>query len=282
MAQQKGFQAWFYGKIAPIITGLGAAVVIVGALFKIQHWEGGGIMLTVGLGTEAVLFALFAFAPQPHDPAWDRVYPELDDAFYAKNGPKKLPATAAADQKSPVKSIDDMLNAAKIDQTLMDRLGVGFKSLSDNVGKMGDIASASVATKSYAENVSKASSALQDMNTSYAATVKSMSEMSAATSDAKAFHTQVQNITKNLGALNAVYEMEIADANNHLKAMNQFNAGLQNALGNMQEAAKGTDQFKGELSKLTSNLTSLNSVYGNMLAAMRGPAPTVAAAPVAK
>jgi gliding motility-associated protein GldL len=120
------------------------------------------------------------------------------------------------------------------------------------------------------------------MNSSYAATVKSMSEMSAATSDAKAFHTQVQTITKNLGALNAVYEMEINDANNHLKAMNQFNAGLQNALVNMTEAAKGTDQFKGELSKLTGNLTSLNNVYGNMLAAMRGGNAAPAGAPAGK
>jgi gliding motility-associated protein GldL len=270
MSQQKGgFQAWFYGKIAPIITGLGASVVIIGALFKIQHWDGAGEMLTIGLGTEAILFALFAFAPQPHDPAWERVYPELDDDFYAKNGAKKLPVSAGP-EKSAVKSIDEMMSQAKIDQTMIERLGTGFKSLSDNVSKMGDIANASVATKSYADNVSKASAALVDMNSSYAATVKSMSEMSAATADAKAFHTQVQTITKNLGALNAVYEMEINDANNHLKAMNQFNSGLQTALVNMTEAAKGTDQFKGELSKLTGNLTSLNNVYGNMLSAMRG------------
>jgi len=282
MAQQKGgFQTWFYTKIAPIITGLGASVVIVGALFKIQHWDGAGPMLIVGLGTEAVLFALFAFAPQPHDPAWERVYPELDDEYYAKNGGKKIAAAGEA-PKSAVKTIDEMLNQAKIDQGMIDRLGTGFKSLSENVGKIGDIAGASVATKAYADNVTKASAALSEMNSSYAATVKSMSEMSAATSDAKAFHTQVQTITKNLGALNAVYEMEINDANNHLKAMNQFNAGLQNALVNMTEAAKGTDQFKGELSKLTGNLTSLNNVYGNMLAAMRGGNAAPAGAPAGK
>lgn len=275
MAQQGGFQAWFYGKIAPIITGLGASIVIIGALFKIQHYPGAGPMLIVGLGTEAILFAMFAFAPQPHDPAWERVYPELDDEYWAKNGGKAaLPK--GGDQKSAVATIDSMMSKANIDQQMIDRLGTGFKSLSESVGKMGEIANASVATKSYAENVSKAATALQDMNKSYAETVKSMSEMSAATSDAKAFHSQVQTITKNLGALNAVYEMEIKDANNHLKAMNQFNAGLTQALQNMTEAAKGTDQFKGELSKLTGNLTSLNTVYGNMLSAMRGGAPAAA------
>lgn len=275
MAQQGGFQAWFYGKIAPIITGLGASIVIIGALFKIQHYPGAGPMLIVGLGTEAILFAMFAFAPQPHDPAWERVYPELDDEYWAKNG-GKVALPKGGDQKSAVATIDSMMSKANIDQQMIDRLGTGFKSLSDSVGKMGEIANASVATKSYAENVSKAATALQDMNKSYAETVKSMSEMSAATSDAKAFHSQVQTITKNLGALNAVYEMEIKDANNHLKAMNQFNAGLTQALQNMTEAAKGTDQFKGELSKLTGNLTSLNTVYGNMLSAMRGGAPAAA------
>lgn len=232
-------------------------------------------MLIVGLGTEAILFAMFAFAPQPHDPAWERVYPELDDEYWAKNG-GKVALPKGGDQKSAVATIDSMMSKANIDQQMIDRLGTGFKSLSDSVGKMGEIANASVATKSYAENVSKAATALQDMNKSYAETVKSMSEMSAATSDAKAFHSQVQTITKNLGALNAVYEMEIKDANNHLKAMNQFNAGLTQALQNMTEAAKGTDQFKGELSKLTGNLTSLNTVYGNMLSAMRGGAPAAA------
>jgi gliding motility-associated protein GldL len=270
MAKQETFRDKFYTKIAPIITGLGASVVIIGALFKIQHWEGAGPMLIIGLGTEAVLFALFAFAPAPHEPEWARVYPQLDDEYWAKNGGQAKAIAAPGEQKSVVKSIDEMMNQAKIDQTMVDRLGQGFKSLTDSVGKMGEIANASVATKSYAENVSKAAGALQDMNNSYAATVKSMSEMASATSDAKAFHTQVQNVTKNLGALNAVYEMEVTEANKQLKAMNDFNTGLSSAMSNMQEAGKGAEQFKSEMGKLTGNLTNLNNVYGNMLSAMRG------------
>jgi len=73
-----------------------------------------------------------------------------------------------------------------------------------------------------------------------------------------------------LGALNAVYEMELQDANNHLKAMNKFYSNLSIAMENMSEASRDTHQFKQELSKLTGNLAALNNVYGNMLAAMRG------------
>jgi gliding motility-associated protein GldL len=96
--------------------------------------------------------------------------------------------------------------------------------------------------------------------------------MAGATADAREYHEQVQNVTRNLGALNAVYEMELQDANNHLKSMNKFYGSLTNAMNNLTEASKDTEQFKTEVSKLTSNLHSLNTVYGNMLNAMRSPA----------
>jgi gliding motility-associated protein GldL len=265
-AKKGGFQEKFYGKIAPIITGLGASVVILGALFKIMHWDGAGPMLIIGLGTEAVLFAMFAFAPQPHDPAWERVYPELDDEVWAKMGKGGKPAAAG----NGAATLDQMLSTAKIDQGMIDRLGKGFTGLADSVSKMGDIANASVATKEYAANVSSASKSLSEMNKSYAATVSAMGEMSNAANDAKQYHAQVQAITKNLGSLNAVYEMELQDAQNHLKAMNKFYNNLSTAMANMADASKDTEQFKGELAKLTANLNVLNKVYGNMLTAMKG------------
>lgn len=266
-AKKGGFQEKFYGKIAPMITGVGASIVILGALFKIMHWNGAGPMLIIGLGTEAVLFFMFAFAPQPHDPAWERVYPELDDQVWAKMQKEGKPAVGAGAGTS--KSLDSMLSSANIDQGLIDRLGKGFSSLSDSVSKMSDISGASVATKEYADKVKSASAALNEMNKSYSQTVQAMSEMSSAAGDAKQFHAQVQLITKNLGALNAVYEMELQDANNHLKAMNKFYNNLTTAMQNMADAGKDTEALKGEIGKLTSNLGSLNKVYGNMLTAMK-------------
>ena len=96
-----------------------------------------------------------------------------------------------------------------------------------------------------------------------------MTAMSNATADAKEYHLQVQNVTKNLGALNAVYEMELQDANTHLKSMNKFYGTLSQAMENLTEAGKETEQFKQEVTGLTTNLHSLNRVYGNMLNAMR-------------
>jgi|NOAtaT_7_FD_contig_91_1670414_length_5159_multi_4_in_0_out_0_3 gliding motility-associated protein GldL len=266
-AKKGGFQEKFYGKIAPIITGLGAAVVILGALFKIMHWDGAGPMLIVGLGTEALLFAMFAFAPQPHDPAWERVYPELDDEKWALMEGGKSQAKAPSAGAS---SLDQMISNAKIDQNMIDRLGKGFTGLADSVAKMNDISGAAVATKEYAANVQNASKALTDMNKSYAATVAAMAEMSNAAQDSKEYHAKVQAITKSLGALNAVYELELKDADNHLKAMNKFYGNLSNAMSNMADASKDAEAFKSEISKLTGNLSSLNKVYGNMLTAMKG------------
>jgi len=109
-----------------------------------------------------------------------------------------------------------------------------------------------------------------DLNKAYANTVNAMSSMANATKDAKEYHAQVQTITKNLGALNAVYEMELKDANSHLKAMNKFYSNLTTAMESMSEASKESTVFRDQMKSLTGNLTQLNKIYGNMLSAMKG------------
>lgn len=267
MAGKGGFKDKFYSDIAPIVTGLGAAIVILGALFKIQHYPGASIMLILGLGTEAVLFVMFAFAPKEAHVAtldeWARVYPQLKDESIDMG-------SDAPTQENLAGGLSDMLGKANINQNVIDGLGKGLQGLTQSVAKMGDLSNAAVATDEYAKNVKTASKSLESVSKSYATTAEAMSGMANAATDAKEYHAQVQNITKNLGSLNAVYEMELQDANNHLKAMNKFYANLSTAMGNMADASKDTDQFKNELAGLTKNLTSLNSVYGNMLAAMKG------------
>jgi len=257
-----GFMYTFENAIMPKVYGIGAAVVIVGALFKIMHWPFAGPMLVVGLGTEALIFLFSAFMPPHKDPEWSKVYPQLADDYYDEGSEE-------ATDGSVTKKLDDMLSESGINQDVISRLGTGFNNLSESVSNMKDLSNAAVASNEYAENVKTASKSIVEMNKSYSKTVDAMSEMANATQDAKEYHSQVQNITKNLGALNAVYEMELQDANNHLRAMNKFYGNLSSAMENMSEASKDTQQFRDELSKLSKNLTSLNNVYGNMLAAMK-------------
>jgi gliding motility-associated protein GldL len=259
----------FYAKVAPIITGVGASIVIVGALFKIMHWPGAAAMLIVGLSTEALLFLLFAFAPVEHAPDWTLVYPELGEDPHG-HGHAPVKKAAPKESNNLVAKLDNMLDNAKLDQEVFNRLADGIKNLATSAGKMSDLSDAAASNNEYAQNVKIASASILEMNKSFSTTVEAMNSMANASTDAKDYHNQVQVITKNLGALNAVYEMELQDANNHLKAMNKFYGNLSSAMEAMSEASRDTQQFKVELSKLTTNLTSLNNVYGSMLAAMKG------------
>jgi gliding motility-associated protein GldL len=268
MSKEGGFKEKFYSDIAPIITGLGAAVVILGALFKIQHYPGAGIMLIVGLGTEALLFVMFAFAPKEAHYDWEKVYPQLaeeSDSYDDEGG-----VVAAADNSNLVGKLGDMMADANINQDVISKLGTGINSLTDSVSKIGDLSKAASASSDYASNASEASKQLAAVGKAYKSTADAMSGMASASTDAKAYHAEVQNITKNLGSLNAVYEMELQDANNHIKAMNKFYGNLSSAMENMMDAGKDTAQMKQEIGKLTANLTQLNTVYGNMLTAMKG------------
>ena len=127
-------------------------------------------------------------------------------------------------------------------------------------------------TDEYTKKVRTAADSLDKINVAYSNTAAAITSLADATGDAKEYHQQVQNVTKNLGALNAVYEMELQDANTHLKSMNQFYGTLGKAMDNMTQAGKDTEQFQKQVADLTGNLTSLNRVYGNMLNAMRAPA----------
>ncbi len=111
---------------------------------------------------------------------------------------------------------------------------------------------------------------MNDMNKSYGVAITAMTSMADATKDAQSYRDQFQQITKNMGALNAVYELELQDTTKHLKAMNAFYGNLTAAMENMADATKESQVFKNEMSKLTTNISSLNGIYGNMLTAMRG------------
>src|SRR5687768_8753299 len=138
MAKSSG-PNFFWDKLVPTIYSAGAAVVILGALFKIQHWEGGGPMLTAGLGTEVLIFLLYALQtltqPVDKEPDWTRVYPELSDDY---NGPA-VTARATAPSSNITAKLDNMLDNAKLTPDVFDNLGKGFRNLSETVGRISDL-----------------------------------------------------------------------------------------------------------------------------------------------
>ncbi|MEQ9441521.1 MAG: gliding motility protein GldL, partial [Cyclobacteriaceae bacterium] len=150
MAKKKGgFSELLYGNIMPKIYGIGAAVVIVGAMFKILHLPGAAIMLGVGLTTEAIIFFLSAFEPKHAEYDWSLVYPELAGDTTAVS--RKQISNGKGD--SVTNKLDSMLEKSKVGTELIDSLGRGMRNLSESVNKMGTLTNAAVATDEYAKTV---------------------------------------------------------------------------------------------------------------------------------
>lgn len=258
--------SFFWDKFIPFFYGLGAAVVILGAMGKIMHYDWANIALPVGLGTEALIFVIYAlqaFLRPDEEYQWEKVYPELNPNFQGE-----LPKSSTANMGLTTK-MDDMIGNSGLGTDVFDKLKNSFGKLSDTVSNLGDISNATVATNQYAANMNAASGKVSELGTAYGSAAVALSSMSNATKDAEEYRSQFQKINQNMGALNAVYELELQDTNKHLKSMNSFYGSLSSAMEDMSAASADTQNFKQELSKLTSNLTSLNDVYGNMLSAMK-------------
>jgi gliding motility-associated protein GldL len=257
----------FYGSVMPKIYGIGASIVILGAMFKILDWPFASLMIGVGLTTEAFIFFLSAFEPRNEELDWTKVYPELagENAGVAPT-PKKA-KVVQTDQTS--QKLDEMLEKAKIGPELIESLGNGLKNLASSTEKMGKLSDAALATNDYANNVKIASKTLVEINESYTKTASALAEMSSASQDAKQYRDQIVNVTKSLSALNNIYEMELQDTQSHVKVLNKFYSNVTAAMEGLNQAGKETESFKNELVKLNSNVNALNKIYGGMLTAMK-------------
>jgi gliding motility-associated protein GldL len=264
MASNSNF---FFSKVMPKIYGIGAAVVILGAMFKILDFPGANWMIGIGLSVEAVIFFLSAFEPTPKEVDWSKVYPELDEEGVAKPAVKRAVAVSG----DPVAAqLDDMLLKAKIGPELIESLGKGMQNLAASAEKMGNLSDAAVATTEYATQVKTASKTLASMNESYAQTASALMAMSSASQDAQAYQVQIQAVTKNLASLNAVYELELQDSAEQKKARADFYKNMSTAMTSFTEVGNETQAFKDELVKLNQNVSALSRIYGGMLTAIKG------------
>lgn len=256
------------GKYAKnLIIGLGASVVLLGALFKIQHWPGGSIMLTAGMSVEVFLFALLGLLPPHADYYWERFYPDITKNPHVEAHEKNINAVK---KESPAKALDKMLEDSQVSPAVIKRLGDNFQKFGNTVEQMKDITEVTSATGAYSQSAREAADALGKMKDTFAGATKTMGAFNVAADDTMKFHEQVKVLSKNLGNLNQIYEVELTDANNHLKAMNKFYSNLVSASDAMASSAKDATNTKDQIALLSKNLTSLNQIYGNMLSAMQG------------
>ncbi len=268
MAGQKKRFDWLHTAIS-----WGASVVIVGALFKILHLGGvyGNYMIGAGLGVEAFLFFLTGFFPPPKDVPWHRVHPELADDFDGEISTSKHHAHSAAIAAPATAGLDKMLADANISPDLIGKLGDGLRTFGDKVANISNVADASTATTEFTGKVKHASQSFDQLSTAFEKASENLVEMANTNIDSKAYHEQVSNLSKNLSALNAVYELELQDSSTNLKSMNKFYQNLSLTMQNFTESLDDSKQFKEEVNRLAKNMSSLNAIYGNMLSAMNQP-----------
>ena len=266
------------------LYGLGASVVIVGALFKIQHWPFAGTMLTVGLCTEAIIFFFSAFEPLHEEIDWTLVYPELagipeDEGELPAHGKHRDQGFGGGAGSAALAKFDEMLEKAEITPELFQKLGVGMKKLGDatsNISAMGDI---SAASNKYMETIKGADESLGKLSESYQSTTKIINEtgfnykniadsLSVIEMGGKSYQEQLESLNKNLSALNAAYELQLKGADEHTKESDDLFKGLQHLMKDLTDSSDDTKKYREQIAKLNDNLTALNDIYGNMLAAM--------------
>jgi len=277
LVRSKGFKN-FMAKL----YGIGAAVVLIGALFKIQHYPGAGIMLVIGLSTEAIIFFFSAFEPPHVEPDWSLVYPELAGMYegYSDESLKQFGLDGEEEApKSVTEELDNMLEEAKIGPELIESLGVGLRSLSENAGKMGDISEATVATKEYTTNVRSAANNIGQLSDAYVQTSNvltsstekialSAEKIDFSSIDGEAFNNELNKISNNLSALNSVYESQLQASTMQGETIEKVGESMNVFLENLSQSIDNTAKYKQQADELAKNVAALNDVYGKMLNAM--------------
>jgi gliding motility-associated protein GldL len=245
-----GSKAW--KQFMQKLYGIGASVVIIGALFKIQHWEFASEMLIVGLGTEALIFFISAFEPPHEEPKWELVYPEL--------------ATEEGRALKPTEQLDELLQESGIDSALISRLGDGMRNLGEQAQAMSEVGDAAAATNEYSGALRSATDKVSALGDTYDAASESLTGLTANQEIGESTGASLQKMNENLGSLNGMYEGQLAQ----MEANRQLFDGMGQLLESLNGSVEDTEKYKDNIAQLAQNLESLNVVYGNMLNAMGG------------
>jgi gliding motility-associated protein GldL len=194
-------------KIMNMVYGLGASVVILGALFKIMHWNFGNEMLIIGLITEAIVFAVSAFEPVDDDLDWALVYPELAGGQAAER--QALIEENQETEASLSKKLDDMLREAKIDANLMNSLGDSIRNFEGAAKSISPTVDAMASQRKYSEELTMAAAQMETLNNLYKVQVESSSRQAEINQEvaenASKLKDQMGSLATNLSSLNGVY-----------------------------------------------------------------------------
>jgi len=286
------------------LYGWGASIVIIGALFKIQHWKFSGLFLTIGLLTEAVIFFFSAFEPLHEELDWTLVYPELA-GMSEQDEMEEMKEIGANVGGRPLERIENLLGDASISENTLKGIGAGLEKLNTAASGIAEISGATAATQLFVTNLQNAAGSVGQMNEAYGVTVQSIKDSAGTLAGAylqsadqiaksggevagsylkiaetlkgeheliaqsgKVHEQHLEALNKNLSALNAVYELQAKEGSEHLKGSQKVYSGIEDMVVKLKDSIDETSRYKEEIVKLRDNLSSLNNIYGNMLSAM--------------
>ncbi len=265
--QTKEFQ-----RFTGFLYGWGASLVILGALFKIQHYPGAGALLIGGMSTESLIFFVSAFEPLHVDYDWSLVYPEF--AGLEDTGKKKK----KEEEKKPV-SLDQMLADAKIGPDLIETLGQGMRNLGENAKKMSDISNAAMASNGYTNNLNLASESIGELTNSYKKTADNLNKNAGASDD---YINSIKIASESANELSGSYKKTFDALNNNIDLFEEYAGSIKavtNSANNFVEKytksadaltksadaldfskIDGSDYIEN-LQLISKNLSALNAAY---------------------
>ena len=270
------------------LYGWGASLVILGALFKINHYPGAEYMLIVGLGTEAIIFFFSGFEKPHEEPDWSLVYPELagidteessGSLERGQRGGQMIAGTTNVQSIALSSNLDKMLEEANIGPELIENLSKGLKNLSDNASRLADVSNAAVATQGYIQNMEAASQSVLELSQSYKNTNEYLKHDLSLSEE---YANSLRNAVGSMNQLSETYKDTASSVKENLKTSEEYNESIRNITGYTNELAanygksselliktvealeKSTNQGAGyseQLQKTSQNLEALNAVY---------------------
>ena len=234
------------------LYGFGASVVILGAMFKIQHFKGGGFMITAGLLVEAVIFFFSAFEPLHEELDWTLVYPELA----GMTDPDELDEyreQGISGRNVTLDRFDDLFKQADISPEAIANLGAGLNSLGKTATSITDLSSASVATKEYLDKIKNAADNVGGLTSNYNESTNILAQSVTSLSDS--YNKTAEVIAKS----GAEVAQQFAKSGSSLA--NSYNDLSQKLATDYQVITQGNKSFGDQLAAINKNLVELNSAY---------------------
>ncbi|MDR0660318.1 MAG: gliding motility protein GldL [Prevotellaceae bacterium] len=252
--------------------GLGAAVVLLGALFKLQHWPFAGVMLSIGMFTECIIFVISAFEPVEKSYQWDNVFPEL----VGEGNDEGTSLQRGGVGTAPQINLD-------IDQEQTDRLKGGLEKLGNTIDQLTSLAAVAEASARLTENLDRATQSvgsvtgsagnLSEAYITTAASINSISEqtkkgMESLASAQAGYKDQMNFLNKNLAAVNSSFELQLQDNERYRENYDSLNKEIGSLVGTVKKSVDQTQRLSSDMASLNDNVAKLNTVYGSMLTAV--------------